>query len=115
MTSFYKKRARYAITFTNKVIKAIQVRFIKYKSETSTESIKFIKILNNIGITIKKFRTDRGTKYNKTKDYCDKEDIQWGITQTYSPDINGDSENIDKNLIQKILTILYNATLPKSL
>ena len=76
MTSFYKKRARYAITFTNKVIKAIQVRFIKYKSETSTESIKFIKILNNIDVTIKKFRTNEDTKYNKAKNYCDKEGIQ---------------------------------------
>ena len=29
-----------------------------------------------MGIIVKKFRTDRDTKYNKAKDYCDKEDIQ---------------------------------------
>ena len=76
MTFFCEEGARYAVTFINKVIKATQIRFIKYKSEISTESIKFIKIFNNMGIIVKKFRTDRDTKYNKAKDYCDKEDIQ---------------------------------------
>ena len=52
-----------------------------------------------MGVTVKKFRTDRDTKYNKPKNYCDKENIQWDITQTYSPNINGDSENVGKNLI----------------
>ena len=56
-------------------------------------------MLNNIDITIKKFRIDGDTKYNKAKNYYNKEDIQWGITQTYLPDINDDSENIGKNLI----------------
>ena len=68
-----------------------------------------------MGVTVKKFRTDGGIKYNKAKNYCDKEGIQWGITQAYSPDINGDSENVGKNLIQKTLAILYDAALSKSL
>jgi len=76
MTPSYKEETRYAVTFTNKTIKIIWVCFIKHKGETSTESIKFIKILNNIGVTVKKFRTDRDTKYNKTKDYYDKKGIQ---------------------------------------
>ena len=75
MTSFCEEGARYAVTFTNKIIKATWVRFIKYKTETSTESIKFIKIFNNMGVTIKKFRIDGGTEYNKIKNYCNKEDI----------------------------------------
>ncbi len=115
MTLSCEEEARYAVTFINKTTKTTWVRFIKYKSETSAESIKFIKIFNNIGVTIKRFRTNGDTKYNKIKNYYDKEDIQWGITQIYSPDMNGDSENIDKNLIQKSLTILYDAALPKSL
>jgi hypothetical protein len=55
---------QYILTFKDVYSKYVEIKVIKYKSETAQHVINFIKkIKTQHGKTIKIFRTDRGTEY----------------------------------------------------
>jgi hypothetical protein len=72
MPSVIVNGAHYLLTMTDCATKIIFVRLIKYKSDVSAEIIKFCKfIYTQYSIKIKRWLSDGGTEFNKTKAYCE--------------------------------------------
>ena len=74
-------------------------------------TIKHIKFLERNGVKVKRIRTDGGKEYNKARRYAEEEGVLWVSTQAYAPDMNGDSQNVGKFLMNRTRAILHDAGL----
>ena len=89
-----------------KLAKEMRERFMEYQFEVE----------NQLGLTIKRLRTDGGGEYEGVCGKHLKENgIIHEITAPYTPDQNGVSERANRTVIQRVKAILSETKLPKPL
>lgn len=91
---------------------------MKSKSEVFEKVTKYVNVCENrFKKRVKNFRCDQGEEYTSTNlnKFCKKKGINVKYTPRYTPQLNGVTERINRTLIGKIVTMLYDAKLPRYL
>ena len=103
---------RYFITFIDDYSNYTYVYLMRHKSEAlDIFKVFTIEIENQFGKKIKKFRSDRGTKYCSiefTKLY-ETLGIIHEVTSPYSPEMNGKAERKNRTLCELVVATLLNS------
>ncbi|GJS46607.1 retrotransposon protein, putative, ty1-copia subclass [Tanacetum coccineum] len=113
-----RQGANYFVTFTDDFSRYGYVYMLKHKHEVFETFKVFQKeVENQLGKTIKTLRFDRGGKYMSQEflDHLKDHGIIAHRTPPYTPQHNGVSERRNKTLLDMVLSMMSQTTLPKSL
>nr|GEX05754.1 retrotransposon protein, putative, Ty1-copia subclass [Tanacetum cinerariifolium] len=112
-----RRSASYLITFTDDYSRYGYIYLLKHKHEVF-ETIKMFKneVENQLGKTIKAFRSDRGGEYisQEFKDYLKACGIVQQLTPPYTPQQNGVFERRNRTLLNMVRSMMNLTTLPLS-
>ncbi|GJT20307.1 retrotransposon protein, putative, ty1-copia subclass [Tanacetum coccineum] len=112
-----RQGASYFITFTDDYSRYGYVYLLKHKHEVF-ETFKVFKneVENQLGMTIKAIRSDRGGEYisQEFKDYLKANGIVQQLTPPYTPQHNGVSERRNRTLLDMVRSMMNLTTLPLS-
>lgn len=106
----------YVLTFTDDCSRKVFTYFLKNKSLVFETFVNFKKLVENqTGKKIKILRSDNGGEFVNKKmfDYLTKCGIKHHRSVPYNPQQNGVAERMNRSLIEKARSMLYNAKLPK--
>lgn len=109
-------QALYLLTFIDDYTRKVFVYFLKRKSETFENFIRFKKYVENqTGEKIKILRTDNGGEYvsNNLENYLARKGIKHESTIPYTPEQNGVAERMNRTLTEKAKCFLFDADLHK--
>jgi hypothetical protein len=106
---------KYFITFLDKYSRYLYVELLKTKANVYLAIYKYInKLNNNKDYQIQIFATDNGTEYIniKVKDFLETKGITYQKSPPYTKEPNGIIERINRTILNKARSLLYNANLP---
>lgn len=94
------------------------VKVLKSKNEAEENLKQYIKeVERQHGTKVKRIRLDNGGEFssNNFKSYCRNNGIKLEYTMSYSPQMNGKSERMNRTLMNKIRTKIIESGIPKFL
>jgi len=103
---------RYFITFIDDCFDYTFVYLMKHKSDALDMFKEFVtEIENQFNKKIKRFRSDRGTKYNSHtfNEFYNKHGIIHETTAPYSSEMNGKAERKNRTFIESVVSIMLNS------
>lgn len=107
---------KYILTLMDDYTHYVVIYLLEYKSET----VDFIKeyveeVERDKTMKIKKIRSDNGGEYrnNKLENYCKEKGIIMDPIIPYSPQLNGKAERLNRTLIEKVRTLLFDMNVNK--
>lgn len=109
--------ARYFLTFIDDFSRKVFVYFLKSKSMVKEIFSEFKAMVENqTGIKIKIIRTDNGLEYcnNELEAHLKRAGIRHQTSNTYTPQQNGLAERMNRTLVEKAKSMIFDADLPKS-
>jgi len=109
--------ARYFATFTDDFSRHSHVVFLKHKSELFREFVRFKMLVEKQqGFPIKRLRCDNAGENlsGEFQSFVEREGLIWELTMPYTPQQNGVAERLNRTLLDKAISMLKQAKLPKS-
>ncbi|GKV22816.1 hypothetical protein SLEP1_g32638 [Rubroshorea leprosula] len=107
---------QYFITFIDDYSRKTWVYFLQTKSEALV-AFKNFKVLaeNEVGISVKVLRTDRGGEFNSKEfaDFCEYNGIKRQLTVAYTPQQNGVCERKNHTIMNMMRSLMSKSDLPK--
>jgi len=91
-----------------------EVMLMKHKSDTAAALKEVLKRwMVQQRSKVHKVRSDRGGEYvsGELQQWMKEEGIQWDPTAPYSPEQNGKAERLNRTLMEKVRTMLYDSGL----
>ena len=110
--------ARYFVSFTDDYSRCSRVFFMREKSDVLKKFKEFeAEVTNDKGKRIKALRTDNGGEYvsKEFTEYLKMKGIRHQRTTPYSPQQNGESEHLNRTIVEMARAMLAQAKLPRSL
>lgn len=107
---------KYLLTFVDDYTRKVYGYFLKEKSEVPDKFNEFKNLVENeTGLRIKKIRSDNGKEYVnlRMKAIMEKCGIRHELTVPYSPQQNGVAERLNRTIIEKARSLLFDANSPK--
>src|SRR5436190_732980 len=110
--------SRYFITFTDDYTRITFVKRLRIKDEAFQAFKDFCAFIKTqFGVTVRRIRSDNGDEYADSrfqKKMTDK-GIKWEPTVAYNPHENGVAEHLNQILLNKMICMLADSDLPRSL
>lgn len=108
----------YFVTFRDDFSGFTCLYLLKNKSEvfdTIKTYVAFAERKHNLRVG--KLRLDNGGEYSSTemKDWCQTKGIELGYTPANTPSLNGESERLNRTLVEKVRAMLFNSKLNKEM
>lgn len=110
--------SRYFVTFTDDFTHMTVTYLMSNKSETFSKFKEYHAMATaHFNLKISKLRSDRGGEYSSEamKEFCRKNGIILEMNSAHNPESNGVSERINRTLVGKARSMLFDAGLPKHL
>lgn len=109
---------RYFVTFTDDFTHFSVIYLLKRKSEVFDRFKEFEAMATtHFGQKLSKLRSDNGREYlgNEFQSFCKSKGIQMVLTVPYTPQQNGVSERINRNLMEKVRAMIHECGLSKEM
>ena len=109
---------RYFVTFIDDFSHFAKIYLLKRKSEVFAKFKEFEAMATaHFGRKISKLRCDNGREYvgKNLQNFCKEKGIQLVLTVPYTPQQNGVSERLNRTLMEKVRSMLFESKLPKSM
>lgn len=110
-------KAKYFVTFIDDYSRKTYVYFLRSKSETFPAFQEFkAQVENQTGRKIKAMRSDNGREYvnNEMDEFLKKNGIIHQTSTPHSPEQNGLAERMNRTLIERAKSLLFDAGMQKS-
>lgn len=107
----------YFVTFGDHHSRFVRTYLIKKKSDVfNTFLVYKARVEKETGLKIIILRSDRGGEYMSKEflDYLDEHGIQKEMPAAYTPEQNGLAERINRTIVERVKTMLYESGLPLS-
>lgn len=109
--------AKYFLTFIDDLTRKVFVNFLKTKEDVREHLDNFKRMAENqTGYRLKIYRTDGGGEFvnRDLENYLVKSGIHFQSSNSSTPQQNGLAERMNRTLVAKARTMLFDANLPKS-
>jgi hypothetical protein len=109
-------KAKYFVTFIDDFSRKVFVFFLRSKSEVTEKYVEFVRFIENqTGKKVKTLRSDNGGEYINERflNFCKQKGIHHEKTIPHTPQQNGVAERMNRTLIEKAKSLLFDADLPK--
>ncbi|KAI5748286.1 hypothetical protein M8J77_023876 [Diaphorina citri] len=107
---------RYILTFLDDYSHFLYVYLLKEKSEVFDKFKEYFYYTKSLfNKTVNKLRCDNGGEYKSKNliDFCNENGVLIDYTISYTPELNGKSERVNRTIIEKARTMLSEANVPK--
>lgn len=109
---------KYFKPFLDDYTNFIKIYLLKTKDEAFSKIINYINLCeNHFNSKVKTFRCDNGGEYtsNRFKKYCEDKGINLDYTVPYTPQYNGKAERLNRTIMERTRSLLFEFNLPKIL
>lgn len=109
-------KAKYILTFIDDFSRKVFTFFLRSKSDATDAFIEFVNLVENqTDKKIKTVRSDNGGEYinEKWNKFCKQKGIRHEKTVPHTPQQNGVAERMNRTLIEKAKSLLFDSKLPK--
>ncbi|KAK9879752.1 hypothetical protein WA026_006815 [Henosepilachna vigintioctopunctata] len=107
---------KYILTLMDDYTHYVVIYLLEYKSETTDYIKEYVEEMERDKNTkVKKIRSDNGGEYINTRleNYCKEKGIIMDPIIPYSPQLNGKAERLNRTLIEKVRTLLFDMNVNK--